>query len=219
MLYYGDTFEVDGNTFKVTFPYDEFFRTPWEEDDGHGPVREAGRIGYHGRPHKAPGEMLLGDHWVYDFAEACKIARRDGWGTLPGDLVTRQDADGLWHASVATSWRYRGPELEATNVDVNAAIRAVYDAYRATFPSERAYAAAAAMADYDRLRRWCNDQWYYIGVVVTLCDDDGDPVDGYRASVWGIESDCHEYLEVTARELAQEILAEFAAINTVSEEA
>lgn len=45
--------------------------------------------------------------------------------------------------------------------------------------------------------------------MVELCDDDGDPVPGYDASLWGIESDADEYLEETAFELADEIISRF----------
>lgn len=70
-------------------------------------------------------------------------------------------------------------------------------------------AARAAMADYENLRAWCNDEWNYIGVIVYLADDDGEPMKEHSASLWGIESNAGEYLETVARELADEIVAEF----------
>ena len=58
---------------------------PWDESDGHGPVRRASDA-----RDKRAGERLLtdgtgryerlGNPHFYDFAEACRIARRDGWG-------------------------------------------------------------------------------------------------------------------------------------------
>ena len=67
-------------------------------------------------------------------------------------------------------------------------------------------AARAAEAEYEYLRRWCNDQWHYVGVIVTLLDDEGEDT-SYDESVWGIEDDSLEYLAETAEELAGEILA------------
>lgn len=67
----------------------------------------------------------------------------------------------------------------------------------------------AAMADFDRLRRWCADQWSYVGVVVHLLDDEGDEM-GESESLWGIESDADDYLDEVARELADEILHRLA---------
>lgn len=68
---------------------------------------------------------------------------------------------------------------------------------------ERAH--RAAMADFNRLRDWCNDRWQYVGVVVHLLDDEGDDM-GESESLWGVESDSPEYIEETAHELAGEIL-------------
>ncbi len=196
-----DTFEHNGNTFLVEIEPDDFQDPPWEREDGHGPVRKAPRgRNWRGYTSKAPGEMLMGDDWVYDFAEACRIARRDRWGCLPGNLHSRQSADGSWIA--------RAGHLEAHGADVNKAISALYDAYRATFPSARARAAAAAMSDFNRLDRWARGLWEYVGVIVTLCDEDGEPIDGMTASLWGIESDADDYLDEVARELADEIISE-----------
>lgn len=67
-------------------------------------------------------------------------------------------------------------------------------------------AAEAARKDYEYLRRFCNDQWSYVGVVVTLLDDDGDALEDYTDSLWGIESDATEALEEVAHELAEQIV-------------
>lgn len=77
--------------------------------------------------------------------------------------------------------------------------------------SARQVAARAALADYERLRRWCADLWEYVGVSVTVTreDDDGDPVElvgEYEHALWGIESDCPDYLTEMAAELAGEAL-------------
>lgn len=158
MLYDGGTIEVDGHKFRVEFPYDDSGDAPWEREDGHGPVSEWTTRA------KRPGEMVLdrdrGSYRYYDFQEAVRIAKRDGW-----------DAE---------------PYGQGTN-------------------GERAH--RAAMADFDRLHRWCNDQWSYVGAVVELLDDDGEPT-GDKDSLWGIESDCPDYLEEVARECAGEVLAQ-----------
>lgn len=65
--------------------------------------------------------------------------------------------------------------------------------------TKRQRAARAVDADFEYLRRWCNDQWSYVGVVVKHSET------GERESVWGIESDAYEYLNETAHELADEI--------------
>jgi len=83
----GDTFTHNGNRFRVAFPYDDTQEAPWEREDGHGPVTDAPHVprwSRYGRVSKRAGERELGEHWLYDFAEAVRIARRDGW-RAPGD--------------------------------------------------------------------------------------------------------------------------------------
>lgn len=77
------------------------------------------------------------------------------------------------------------------------------------WPSAGAKAHAAAMADFDYLRRWCNDDWHYCGIVVTLLNADGEP-DSVDASLWRIESDSPECHEEVVNELIQECLDQIA---------
>ena len=65
--------------------------------------------------------------------------------------------------------------------------------------------AESVRMDMDRMRGWCNDDWCYVGVVVTLLTADGDPLESRDASLWGIESDCTDYLREVAQELAEQI--------------
>ena len=156
---------------------------------------------------KAPGEMVLSNgrrsKRFYDFAGACRMARQDGWGFLPADLKTRKDDAGIWHAECKP---WRGQSFTASDADINTAIRAVYAAHRATFPSARAYAAGAAMSDFERLRAWCNDEWHYLGVIVApVCACCDQVIKGTTESLWGIESDSEEYHWDVAQELAGQI--------------
>ncbi len=152
MLYNGDTFEIDGISFRVSFPIDDCGIAYWQESDCHGPVTL-----WENRD-KRPGELILasdkGSKCFYDFAEACRIAR-NVWGL-----------------------------------------------------NDRKEAAEAARKDFEYLRRWFADQWCYVGVNVTMLDDNGDALPYESQTIWGIESDCHEYLEETARDLAAGLIAE-----------
>ena len=75
--------ECSGFTFSVEYHYDEYSGAPWDEADGHGPVSDWEWRG------KKPGELILcenrGYKRFYDYAEACRIALRDGWGA-PGEI-------------------------------------------------------------------------------------------------------------------------------------
>lgn len=89
-VYPGESWEVeaDGVVYSVTIDSDVWDEKPWEESDGHGPVYGPERR------EKRPYELMLterdgggrlGFHYFYDFAEAVKIARREGWGYSPGE--------------------------------------------------------------------------------------------------------------------------------------
>lgn len=67
--------------------------------------------------------------------------------------------------------------------------------------TKRQKAAKAAMADYNHLRAWCNDEWSYVGVEVTLLDSEGNPTE-VSESVWGIES---QYAQDEAQTLADKL--------------
>lgn len=189
MLFNDSTFTRSGLTFRFNTEHDTDAEAPWDREDGHGPVSDQRYhpFGMGSNPPKAPGERIL--YWdrgyfrAYDWAEAMKIAKRDGWGLGADDIAKLAHRLG------------RVP----TNGDI---------------------AAEAVHRDFERLRRWCGDQWRYVGVIVTLMveDDDGELVDydgplraKFMDSLWGVEDDEAEYLEETAHELADGIAAAYLA--------
>ena len=82
------TIERDGFTLTAKIHHDDTQDAPWDAEDGHGPVSDWRSD----RWRKAPGERVLVREWraarFYDFAEAVKIARRDGWGTAGDEGLT-----------------------------------------------------------------------------------------------------------------------------------
>jgi hypothetical protein len=164
--------EVNGFTCIATAQRDECPTAPWAYGDGHGPVSD-----WVARPKKS-GELVLGgdrhSKRFYDFAEACRIARADGWGCEGG----RKDGE-----------------------------------------TARAYAARAALEDYEVLRAWCDDEWAYYGVLVRVWRA-GVPLTGrYAHALWGLEgnypgSDNGEFLGA-ANELLQGALD--AAVKKIAE--
>lgn len=171
MLNHHDEFEHEGREYRITIIRDDYMGAPWEEHDGHGPVSDWRSKGWRGNYPKEPGERLLHEYRgaarFYDWAEAMKIARRDGWAASQADAAR-------WHAGEITA-------------------------------GQRAERAVAA--DFEYLRRWCEDEWWWVTVTVTqrcaCCDD----FTGLSVSVGGIESDAGEYFWDVARDLAEEIAA------------
>lgn len=172
-------------TATATIEHDSDHDAPWQENDGHGPVSD-----WTTRD-KQPGELILNrdrqSRRYYDFAAACKMARRDSWGVSPYSVTSEQGANGLTrltghffdranNLTAITSYWHDCP---------NAARSQLYALHRETMTA-REYAALAAWQDYERLRDWCNDQWHYCGITVTVTAPDGESVSD---STWGMESD------------------------------
>ncbi|MBD8679258.1 hypothetical protein [Sphingomonas sp. CFBP 13720] len=155
----------------ATIHSDDDTTPPWERQDGNGPVSDWRRRDWAGRYEKAPGELMLHedrnrDARFYDFAEACRMARRDGWGVAGG----KRDGE-----------------------------------------TARQCAARAAMADFERLRAWCRDDWQYVGVVVTVSCNGIKLTDSYLHALWGIESDAGDYLTETANEFIDDAISDARA--------
>lgn len=114
--YAGDTRSADlpgGLTARVTVEYDHDAGTPWDNEDGHGPVSDWTRR------EKRAGERVLcddrGARRYYDFAGAVAAARADGWdappyGGTPGQRAARAaEADfARLRAWCRDDWQYVG---------------------------------------------------------------------------------------------------------------
>lgn len=205
-----ETIRVAGKAFAFKIEDDSDMGPPWENEDGHSPVSDWTTRG------KASGELVLSSdrdsRRFYDFKEACKIARRDGWDFLPGPLKTEK-IWGRWYSWIDGKSRRVGRGkwkveklFAASDSDINVAIRQTYALHRATMTAKQ-YAAGAAMADFERLESWCNDGWTYCGVVVAAIAGEEGPDWDSAESLWGIESDSPEYHRETAVELAEELAA------------
>lgn len=101
-------------------------------------------------------------------------------GKGPGELILAFDR-------TSGSFRY---------YDYAASVRiARKDGWGAEGCTARERAAIATMADYNRLRAWCEDRWQWIGVSVTLTKPNGETG---LDSCFGIESDGDYWREVAA---------------------
>lgn len=164
---------------------DDDMPPPWEASDGHGPVSEwrvyKPRDGDRG---KRPGERVLhqdGPHArFYDFAEAVRIAKRDGWG-----VATTQCQ---YVSSIGLP--YEMCTADALPLERGCA------AHGGKVPTPGEIAAAAAEQDFQFLRRWCNDEWHYVVVSVELQDSDGETVE--RDALCGVEDDTDYWREEAA---------------------
>jgi hypothetical protein len=79
--------EHSGHSLSVTFHYVLDSEAPWKSEDGHGPVSE-----WTSRDKRAGEKVLFVDgrqKLYYDYAEAIKIAKRDGWDSPPYKTGTK----------------------------------------------------------------------------------------------------------------------------------
>lgn len=92
---------------------------------------------------------------------------------------------------------------------VEAALRDDWDTapFTAAFPGEQPIRKAmrAAEADFEYLRGWCNDEWCWVGVVVTAHKAG---IELGAAALWGIESEDAAHILNTANDLIADALAE-----------
>lgn len=141
--------------------------------------------------------------------------RSDGHGEVT-DWVTRDKKPGEWllhsdrgskrfydHAGAIATAKRDGWGLTEED-DVALAKRLGYLAGPVAL-TKGEIAAEAVRSDFEFLRTWCTDQWFYCGVCVQEVDRDGKPIgDEYEHALWGIESNNDEYLREVAIELANE---------------
>jgi hypothetical protein len=158
--YDGDTITctVDGFECMATIHHDSDHGTPWENEDGHGPVtdwmdKDSKVAGY--RVLSADGRRVR----FYNYAEAIKIAKRDGWDAEPYGEGTK---------------------------------------------GERA--ARAVDADFANLKAWCRDEWWYVGVAVTVSKNGIQLTGKYDHACWGIESTAGSFLVEVANDHLSEAL-------------
>jgi hypothetical protein len=121
----------------------------------------------------------------------------------PGERPLLKDRNGAWlydwqaamQLAAKDGWGLSPDQLKAWESNIG----------RAPTPGE--VRLAAVQQDFDRLRRYLEGDWSYVGVVVTLLDTDGGSTH-LTSSLWGVESDCTDYINETARELANELARE-----------
>jgi hypothetical protein len=64
----------------------------------------------------------------------------------------------------------------------------------------------AVRKTYEFLRDWCNDNWWYVGLIVTLYDENGEELG--EASCWGFESNSGSYITEQMRSWAASLIVQ-----------
>lgn len=138
----------------------------------------------------------------------------NGW-TAEIEIQYDEDSGPPWENSdghgVVTDWQSRDENLEGWELNSDRSSYRYYD-WRATLPiairdgwdappyktgTPREQAMRAIKLDYEYLRGWCNGDWCYVGLIVTLKDENGEVID--EDSCWGYDAESDEYLCSEAR--------------------
>lgn len=80
----------------------------------------------------------------------------------------------------------------------------------------------AVQQNFDNLKAYCNEDWWYVGIAVTLLDcpqDAMQPETDCSHALWGIESNEDAYLEELAQELIGQHISELADADKVKADA
>lgn len=70
--------------------------------------------------------------------------------------------------------------------------------------SKQEQALRAVKADYEFLRRYYNDDWWYVGMIVTLLDEDDNELG--QDSCWGFDSGSMDYITEQVRDWAARLI-------------
>lgn len=120
--------------------------------------------------------------WFYDRDMGAPWEEHDGHGIVsdwerrdkrPGELILNEDRGSRRFYDFAAS--VKKARAEGWNTSPY------------NWKTKGEQAAAAAMADYENLRRWCANLWNWCGIEVALLEDDEETDN--TASSWGIEDD------------------------------
>lgn len=154
------------------------------------------------------GENLveLPQGWSLKFDIQYDDSCRTPWGDCDGMGVIKEcrDHPGEAYSDWILNSEYRCYIYYDWKATLKEAIRDRWDAKPYRVCTKREQAMRAMRSTYDYLRRWCENDWYYVGCIVTLYDENEDEVG--EESCWGFESCCMDDICSEARSWAARLI-------------
>ena len=198
-------FVYKGRRFRVELQFDHDAGPPQNECDGHGvitPARETPGHRYGNGPNDVQGLAEAADDEPDFFAEELTdedIAAAALFRELSSSQNCRATGDVLWYDVLRT--------LQLAEKDGWGMDAAWHAEHPGATPAE--IRMAAVERDFEYLSGWYNDDWCYVGVVVTLLtepdeDDETEEVD--TTSCWRFESTDTEGQNEYVRDAVEELL-------------
>ncbi len=143
--------------------------------------------------------------WHHDESMGEPWKEHDGHGIVsewtrrdkqPGERVLCSDRNSYRYYDFAGTMKLA--KSEGWGLDTKAQIALAQKLGRELKPGD--ILAASVEADFEYLRRWCNDDWHWCGYVCKINGTD------YDESLWGIDSDSQKEFEAEALEAAKQWL-------------
>jgi hypothetical protein len=162
-VYPGDSWTVENNgrTYRVTIKHDQDTCAPWEEFDG----------------------MIDVERVSYNYGTYCGPSKK------PGEYVFHRGDHGCYSYVVDMPRAIEKALSESWGV--SEAVRSGVALAKGRPMTEREIAVYAVNQNIEFMRGWCADEWCYVGVCVSLLDEDGEHV----AAAWAIESISGDYIK------------------------
>lgn len=165
-VYVGDSWTVDhnGRTYRVTIAQDGTGGAPWERSDGNIEV----------------------DRVPHNYGKYCGPSKK------PSEYVFHRGNRHCYSYAVDMPRAIKKALIESWGVsDAGQSGVALAKGRQMT---KREIAVYAVNENIEFIRGWCADEWTYVGVCVSLLDDNGEPAGEHDAALWGIESISGDYI-------------------------
>lgn len=165
-VYVGDSWTVDhnGRAYRVTIEQDDTGGAPWERSDGN---IEVNRV-----PH--------------NYGRYCGPSKK------PSEYVFHHGDH--WCYSYVVDMRQAIDKALSENWGIYEPTKSGVELARGRPMTKREIAVYAVNQNIEFMRGWCAGEWTYVGVRVSLSDDEGEPTGENDASLWGIESISGDYI-------------------------
>jgi hypothetical protein len=193
-LYDNDIITLRGYSLRVEFPYDEDAGTPWEDDEFTGtPWEDDEFTGTPWEDDEFTGTPWEDDEFTGIVSDWVSRDKRSGERLLSVDGRSRRFYD------FAGSVKKAKQQGWGISDDAKAQLAKLLG--RA--PTAAEIVVEAVERNYQYLRGWCNNDWCYVGVTVSLLNEAGEVVN--EDSLWRVESD-DGYRATIAHELAEQLV-------------
>lgn len=145
-----------------------------------------------------------GWYWKVKFEHDSDHERPEEWDDGRGITSWERRSLEKWEHGWVLVWDRYSPLLYDYKASLEKALKDGWDAPPYHTGTKLEQATRAVKQDYDYLRGYYNQDWWYVGMIVELYDEDDHLID--EDSCWGYESNCMDYLCSEARSWAARMI-------------